>query len=67
VEWAKSALGAPDDLGNLGDGYGWAIATDGHGNSYVTGQFTGIITFGAGQANETMFQTAISDDPAVYS
>jgi hypothetical protein len=43
LEWAKQAGGS-----------GWGIAVDGSGDSYVTGQFRGSATFGAGETNETI-------------
>ena len=46
--WAKQAGGAYSD-------YGFMIAIDGNGNSYVTGWLGGGgVTFGAGEANETI-------------
>jgi hypothetical protein len=46
--WAKQAGGAYSD-------YGFVIAIDGNGNSYVTGWLGGGgVTFGAGEANETI-------------
>ncbi|NOZ61986.1 MAG: T9SS type A sorting domain-containing protein [Calditrichaeota bacterium] len=53
--WAKRAGGTDYD-----DGLG--IATDGSGNSLVTGMFNGTATFGAGESNETTLTSAGSDD-----
>ena len=38
------------------------IATDGAGNSYVTGNFEDTATFGAGEPNETTLTSAGSSD-----
>jgi len=46
VQWAKRAGGTDED-------YGYGVAVDGLGNSYVTGSFFGTTTFGLGEANET--------------
>jgi hypothetical protein len=51
VLWATSAGGDSRDRG-------FGIATDPRGNSYVTGQFDGTATFGAGEANETVLEAA---------
>jgi hypothetical protein len=51
LDWATSAGGAMADQGN-------GIATDPRGNGYVTGQFAGTATFGAGEANETVLTAA---------
>ncbi|TDI81908.1 MAG: hypothetical protein E2O79_07165, partial [Caldithrix sp.] len=53
--WAKQAGGS-----ELGQGFG--IAVDGSGNSYITGIFEGVATFGAGEANETTLTSAGSRD-----
>jgi hypothetical protein len=53
--WATSAGGAGTDWGR-------GIATDPRGNGYVTGQFSGMATFGAGEANETVLTSAGSED-----
>lgn len=45
--WAKGTTG------NGSAAWGWAIATDSPGNSYVTGFFTTSMTLGVGEANET--------------
>ncbi len=55
LEWAKRAGGTDFELG-LG------IAVDTSGNSYVTGQFGGSATFGAGEANETTLVSASDAD-----
>ena len=55
LQWAKQAGGTSFD-------YGIGIATDGDGNSLVTGYFQGTATFGAGEANETSLTSAGSDD-----
>jgi hypothetical protein len=44
--WAKQAGSTSNDAGS-------SIATDGRGNSYVTGRFSDTATFGAGEDNET--------------
>jgi hypothetical protein len=49
--WAKQA-GTGDISGN-DHASGSAIGVDGAGNSYVTGTFEGVATFGAGEANQT--------------
>jgi len=53
--WAKSAGGISQD-------YGRGIATDGAGNSVVTGYFESTVTFGAGEANETSLTSTGSTD-----
>ena len=50
--WATSAGGISCGRQGLG------IATDPRGNSYVTGDFSGTATFGAGEANETVLSGA---------
>ena len=49
--WARSAGGVSSDVGA-------GIATNARGNSYVTGNFFGTATFGAGEANETVLGSA---------
>ena len=49
--WAKRAGGG-------GGARGLGVATDGAGNSYVTGAFEGTATFGPGEANETTLTSA---------
>jgi hypothetical protein len=53
--WAKRAGGTE------GDG-GGGIAVDEAGNSYVTGGFGGMATFGAGEANQTILTSAGAND-----
>jgi Beta-propeller repeat len=55
LSWATSAGGESSDGG--GD-----VATDPHGNSYVTGSFEGTATFGAGEPNEAVLSDAGSQD-----
>lgn len=45
--WARGA-GGPNNID-----FGYDIAIDGFGNSYVTGHFHGSALFGAGESNET--------------
>ncbi len=49
--WAKKAGGSGDDRGR-------GIAVDGSGNSYLTSFFEGSATFGAGEVNETILESA---------
>ena len=58
LEWARRA-GSPT-TGDDEEGHG--IATDGRGDSYVTGQFRGTATFGAGEDNETQLTVKGSSD-----
>ena len=53
--WATSAGGASYDSAR-------GIATDPRGDSYVTGEFSGTATFGAGEANETVLEAVASSD-----
>ena len=53
--WARRAGGSSSD-----DAF--EIATDGAGNSYVTGRFGGTATFGLGDANQTTLTSAGSLD-----
>ena len=51
LEWAKKAGGSGTDNGR-------GIAVDNLGNSYLTSFFTGSATFGAGEVNETILESA---------
>jgi hypothetical protein len=51
LAWARQASGP-----NVTQGRG--IAVDGQGNSYVTGVFNGATTFGPGEVNETILNSA---------
>ena len=53
--WAKRAGGTSSDGGR-------GIATDGAGNSYVSGRFSGTATFGLGEANQTTLTSAGGPD-----
>jgi Beta-propeller repeat/Domain of unknown function (DUF5122) beta-propeller len=53
--WAKRA-------GGIGLDWGFALAIDGAGNSYVTGRFRNSATFGPGDPNETLMTVIGSDD-----
>jgi hypothetical protein len=53
--WAKSAGGTAVDQGS-------GIGVDSSGNSYVTGEFAGTITFGPGEANQTMLTSTGNSD-----
>ena len=52
--WAKRA-------GGTGSAFGFGIAVDTAGNSYVTGGFEGTATFGPGETNETTLTSAAGD------
>ena len=56
--WVKKAGGISDDTG-LG------IRVDTAGNSYVTGNFSGVATFGAGETNATTL-TSANDSPDIF-
>ncbi len=61
LEWAKQAGSRPASAGSaLEEGTG--IAVDGSGDSYVTGFFRESATFGAGEANETTFNSFGEED-----
>jgi hypothetical protein len=47
LDWVRRAGGAQEESGNR-------VAVDGAGNSYVTGIFTGVAIFGAGETNQTI-------------
>jgi hypothetical protein len=53
--WARSAGGADND-------WGYGVATDSRGNSYVIGDFSGTATFGAGEAKETVLKAGGETD-----
>jgi len=53
--WARRAGGINFDVGA-------GIATDGAGNRYVSGFFSGTATFGPGEANETVLTSVGNDD-----
>lgn len=55
LQWATQA-------GGTGGDFGFGIATDGPGNSYVTGAFSSTTTFGAGEDNETELTAAGGSD-----
>ena len=57
LTWVKQA-GGSGGVGNVGIP---VIAGNGSGNSYVTGSFTGTVTFGVGETNQT---TLTSTGPA---
>lgn len=55
--WVTSAGGAGGSFG-----FSLGIATDHRGNSYVTGNFQGRVSFGAGEANETVLEAVNDSD-----
>jgi hypothetical protein len=57
--WATSAGGDTSGEG------GRDIAADAHGNTYVTGLFSVMATFGADEANETVLTTSVPYDAFV--
>jgi hypothetical protein len=62
LRWARQA-GTTEPHGAAGFG----VAVDGAGNTYVTGLFTGAVTFGAGDAAETTLHSAGGQDVLVAS
>jgi hypothetical protein len=60
--WATSARTAGIDTSGTSINTGIGIATDPQGNSYVTGQFFGTATFGAGEDNETVLEAVSALD-----
>ena len=55
LDWARGVGGA------FGDG-AVSVAVDAAGHSYVTGSFEGVVTFGAGEPNETTLVSAGGSD-----
>ena len=55
--WVKQAGGSSGDIGG-----GTGIALDAYNNSYVTGYFTGSTTFGTGEANVSILESAGAGD-----
>jgi hypothetical protein len=53
--WARNDGGTAFDVAT-------GIAVDDSGNIYITGNFSGLVTFGAGEAAETMFQNVASNE-----
>ena len=45
-------------VGSTASDKGSAISVDGSGNAYVTGRFTGTVTFGSGEPNQTQLTSA---------
>ncbi len=60
LEWAIQSTKSSESSGAFV--FSQDIAVDGAGNSYVTGDFLGIVTFGAGEPNETSL-TNIDESP----
>ena len=56
LAWAKQA----GNTSGFGFDAGLGIAIDSSGNSYVTGNFLGPATFGAGDPNETQFPSSVT-------
>ena len=54
LDWVRQAGGTHQNQDDQGQG----IAVDGQGNSYVTGLFAGMATFGPGEPNETTLKSA---------
>ncbi len=55
LQWAKSAGSSAGDMGN-------SIDIDDNGNSYITGYFSDMATFGSGETNATTLNSAGSFD-----
>src|ERR1700741_3832571 len=53
--WAKKAAGSGAVQSN-------AVGLDAGGNTYITGSFQGTVTFGAGEANQTVLNSAGNQD-----
>jgi Bacterial Ig domain/Beta-propeller repeat/Thrombospondin type 3 repeat len=51
LAWARGVGSTDSDKGS-------AISVDGSGSAYVTGRFTGAVTFGSGESNQTQLTSA---------
>ena len=51
LAWARGIGSTNSDIGS-------AISVDGSGSAYVTGRFTGTVTFGSGEPNQTQLTSA---------
>jgi Beta-propeller repeat len=60
LNWASQAGG----VGGVTQGFG--IAADSAGNSYVTGFFRGIVTFGPGETNEAVLTSMSFDYGSIF-